>query len=344
MRTINSIVEQNVNRFNSDFVAFVLSDVNNSIGVYRTNSTENFLLLGVPTNYQNGLTSIFNEIIKNIKINDGFISKIKTEFKSQKEVQIDVIKNYTDYLQSEFDKIIIDVNSFVNSLISAQQKYQTSLAKLLFVTSTYDKSIGYDGYQDRDGNMSMFKLEDDTGLIKEVLDTAKINVERVIDNINKKVNPNEIDEITNRQESLIYFLFHGVLKNKDNLLDFENKILLKTVSGNNLVINNDIKTIFKEYWGDLVNTKYSSATKKESEENYKSNLKIETNKSIDEIKKVTIDGSKYIYRYSVIEAPDNNMKEALFNLNSELDYDITNNKTWNKNKNNFILVKNKLSK
>ena len=344
MRTINSIVEQNVNRFNSDFVAFVLSDVNNSIGVYRTNSTENFLLLGVPTNYQNGLTSIFNEIIKNIKTNDGFISKIKTEFKSQKEVQIDVIKNYTDYLQSEFDKIIIDVNSFVNSLISAQQKYQTSLAKLLFVTSTYDKSIGYDGYQDRDGNMSMFKLEDDTGLIKEVLDTAKINVERVIDNINKKVNPNEIDEITNRQESLIYFLFHGVLKNKDNLLDFENKILLKTVSGNNLSINNNIKTIFKEYWGDLVNTKYSSATKKESEEKYKSTLKIETNKSIDEIKKVTIDGSKYIYRYSVIENPDNNMKEALFNLNSELDYDITNNKTWNKNKNNFILVKNKLSK
>ena len=124
----------------------------------------------------------------------------------------------------------------------------------------------------------------------------------------------------------------------------KNKILLKTVSGNNLAINNDIKTIFKEYWGDLVNTKYSSATKKESEENYKSTLKIETNKSIDEIKKVTIDGSKYIYRYSVIENPDNNMKEALFNLNSELDYDITNNKTWNKNKNNFILVKNKLSK
>ena len=38
------------------------------------------------------------------------------------------------------------------------------------------------------------------------------------------------------------------------------------------------------------------------------------------------------------------MKEALFNLNSKLDYDITNNKTWNQNKDNFILVKNKLSK
>ena len=65
---------------------------------------------------------------------------------------------------------------------------------------------------------------------------------------------------------------------------------------------------------------------------------------MDVLKAVTITPSEFEFSYSVVENPDNNMKEALFNLNSKLDYDTSNNKTWNKNKNNFILVKNKLSK
>jgi len=339
--TITSIIEQNLIRFNSSFIGYVLSTVNNSVGVYLTTKDDNFALLGIPTSYQSNLTSIFNQIVKAIENgSDGFASKIKTTFKTQKDVQLEVTNNYISYLKSEFDKIIIDVNSFVNSIIKAQENYQRNVAKLLFVTSTYNNSEGYDGYQDKEGNISIYKLTTTTDNVRKILGSAKTNIGEVIDVINKKVDPYNL--LPNIQESLIYFLFYGILKNKDNLTDFENKILIKSVSSNNLTTNSEIRTMFKEYWGSLINVEFALGIT--GEDLYKSTLIAKSKSSVDNLKGITITPSKYDFSYSIVENPDNNMKEALFNLNSKLDYDITNNKTWNQNKDNFILVKNKLSK
>jgi hypothetical protein len=341
--TITSIIEQNLIRFNSSFIGYVLSTVNNSVGVYLTTKDDNFALLGIPTSYQSNLTSIFNQIVKAIENgSDGFASKIKTTFKTQKDVQLEVTNNYISYLKSEFDKIIIDVNSFVNSIIKAQENYQRNVAKLLFVTSTYNNSEGYDGYQDKEGNISIYKLTTTTDNVRKILGSAKTNIGEVIDVINKKVDPYNL--LPNSQESLIYFLFYGILKNKDNLTDFENKILIKSVSSNNLTTNSEIRTMFKEYWGSLINVEFALGIKLTSEDLYKSTLIAKSKSSVDTLKGITITPSNYDFSYSIVENPDNNMKEALFNLNSKLDYDITNNKTWNQNKDNFILVKNKLSK
>ena len=349
--TITSIIEQNLIRFNSSFIGYVLSTVNNSVGVYLTTKDDNFALLGIPTSYQSNLTSIFNQIVKAIENgSDGFASKIKTTFKTQKDVQLEVTNNYISYLKSEFDKIIIDVNSFVNSIIKAQENYQRNVAKLLFVTSTYNNSEGYDGYQDKEGNISIYKLTTTTDNVRKILGSAKTNIGEVIDVINKKVDPYNL--LPNSQESLIYFLFYGILKNKDNLTDFENKILIKSVSSNNLTTNSEIRTMFKEYWGSLINVEFALGITGEvefalgitGEDLYKSTLIAKSKSSVDNLKGITITPSKYDFSYSIVENPDNNMKEALFNLNSKLDYDITNNKTWNQNKDNFILVKNKLSK
>ena len=341
--TITSIIEQNLIRFNSSFIGYVLSTVNNSVGVYLTTKDDNFALLGIPTSYQSNLTSIFNQIVKAIENgSDGFASKIKTTFKTQKDVQLEVTNNYISYLKSEFDKIIIDVNSFVNSIIKAQENYQRNVAKLLFVTSTYNNSEGYDGYQDKEGNISIYKLTTTTDNVRKILGSAKTNIGEVIDVINKKVNPYNL--LPNSQESLIYFLFYGILKNKDNLTDFENKILIKSVSSNNLTTNSEIRTMFKEYWGSLINVEFALGIELTGEDLYKSTLIAKSKSSVDNLKGITITPSKYDFSYSIVENPDNNMKEALFNLNSKLDYDITNNKTWNQNKDNFILVKNKLSK
>jgi hypothetical protein len=60
--TITSIIEQNLIRFNSSFIGYVLSTVNNSVGVYLTTKDDNFALLGIPTSYQSNLTSIFNQL------------------------------------------------------------------------------------------------------------------------------------------------------------------------------------------------------------------------------------------------------------------------------------------
>ena len=339
--TITSIIEQNLIRFNSSFIGYVLSTVNNSVGVYLTTKDDNFALLGIPTSYQSNLTSIFNQIVKSIENgSDGFASKIKTTFKTQKDVQLEVTNNYISYLKSEFDKIIIDVNSFVNSIIKAQENYQRNVAKLLFVTSTYNNSEGYDGYQDKEGNISIYKLTTTTDNVRKILGSAKTNIGEVIDVINKKVDPYNL--LPNIQKSLIYFLFYGILKNKDNLTDFENKILIKSVSSNNLTTNSEIRTMFKEYWGSLINVEFALGIT--GEDLYKSTLIAKSKSSVDNLKGITITPSKYDFSYSIVENPDNNMKEALFNLNSKLDYDITNNKTWNQNKDNFILVKNKLSK
>ena len=339
--TITSIIEQNLIRFNSSFIGYVLSTVNNSVGVYLTTKDDNFALLGIPTSYQSNLTSIFNQIVKAIENgSDGFASKIKTTFKTQKDVQLEVTNNYISYLKSEFDKIIIDVNSFVNSIIKAQENYQRNVAKLLFVTSTYNNSEGYDGYQDKEGNISIYKLTTTTDNVRKILGSAKTNIGEVIDVINKKVDPYNL--LPNIQESLIYFLLYGILKNKDNLTDFENKILIKSVSSNNLTTNSEIRTMFKEYWGSLINVEFALGIT--GEDLYKSTLIAKSKSSVDNLKGITITPSKYDFSYSIVENPDNNMKEALFNLNSKLDYDITNNKTWNQNKDNFILVKNKLSK
>jgi hypothetical protein len=341
--TITSIIEQNLIRFNSSFIGYVLSTVNNSVGVYLTTKDDNFALLGIPTSYQSNLTSIFNQIVKAIENgSDGFASKIKTTFKTQKDVQLEVTNNYISYLKSEFDKIIIDVNSFVNSIIKAQENYQRNVAKLLFVTSTYNNSEGYDGYQDKEGNISIYKLTTTTDNVRKILGSAKTNIGEVIDVINKKVDPYNL--LPNIQESLIYFLFYGILKNKDNLTDFENKILIKSVSSNNLTTNSEIRTMFKEYWGSLINVEFALGIELTGEDLYKSTLIAKSKSSVDNLKGITITPSKYDFSYSIVENPDNNMKEALFNLNSKLDYDITNNKTWNQNKDNFILVKNKLSK
>ena len=188
--TITSIIEQNLIRFNSSFIGYVLSTVNNSVGVYLTTKDDNFALLGIPTSYQSNLTSIFNQIVKAIENgSDGFASKIKTTFKTQKDVQLEVTNNYISYLKSEFDKIIIDVNSFVNSIIKAQENYQRNVAKLLFVTSTYNNSEGYDGYQDKEGNISIYKLTTTTDNVRKILGSAKTNIGEVIDVINKKFDP-----------------------------------------------------------------------------------------------------------------------------------------------------------
>ena len=342
--TITSIIEQNLSRFNSGFIRYVLSTVNNSVGVYLTKKDDNFGLLGVPTSYQSNLTSIFNQIVKGIENgSDGFASKIKTTFKTQKDVRLEITNNYISYLKSEFDKIIIDVNSFVNSIIKAQESYQKNVSKLLFVTSTYDNSMGYDGYQDKEGNIAIYKLNQSVDNIRNIIGIANVEIGKIVNSINnEKVDPYEI--IGNKQNSLIYFLFYGILKNKDNLTDFENKILIKSISNNNLAANNQIRVIFKEYWGNLISNDFVNAQNNLKEDSYKYSLIKKSKDSVDVLKAVTITPSDFYFSYSIVEKPDNNMKEALFNLNSKLDYDISNNKTWNKNKNNFILVKNKLSK
>jgi hypothetical protein len=341
--TISSIVEENLKRYNSDFIKYILTTVNNSIGVYLTNSSDEFSLLGIPTSYQPSLESILNEIKKAIQDgSDLFISKIKIEFKNKKEIESEVSANYIKYLDDEFGKLKEDVNSFVNSLIKAQENYQRVVSKLLFVTSTYQGAEGYDGYLDKDGNSKSYKLTMDPKPIKDLLGSAKNEIKNIINYINNgKVNPDTIKS-DSKQESLIYFLFYGILKNKENLNDFKTKILLKSLSNDNVIYNNTIKTIFDEYWNSLISN--YDTLKSEGESTYKTTLVSEKTKSVNVIKGIEITEDKFKYSYLFIENPDNNIKDALFNLNSKLDYDSTNHKTWNMNKNNFILVKNKLSK
>jgi hypothetical protein len=341
--TISSIVEENLKRYNSDFIKYILTTVNNSIGVYLTNSSDEFSLLGIPTSYQPSLESILNEIKKAIQDgSDLFISKIKEEFKNKKEIESEVSANYIKYLDDEFGKLKEDVNSFVNSLIKAQENYQRVVSKLLFVTSTYQGAEGYDGYLDKDGNSKSYKLTMDPKPIKDLLGSAKNEIKNIINYINNgKVNPDTIKS-DSKQESLIYFLFYGILKNKENLNDFKTKILLKSLSNDNVIYNNTIKTIFDEYWKSLISN--YDTLKSEDESTYKTTLVSEKTKSVNVIKGIEITEDKFKYSYLFIQNPDNNIKDALFNLNSKLDYDSTNHKTWNMNKNNFILVKNKLSK
>jgi hypothetical protein len=125
------------------------------------------------------------------------------------------------------------------------------------------------------------------------------------------------------------------LKNKENLNDFKSKILLKSLSNDNITYNNTIKKIFDDYWNSVISN--YDALKSEGESTYKTALVSEKTKSINAIKGIDVKEVDFKYSYLFIENPDNN-------LNSKLDYDSTNHKTWNKNKNNFILVKNKLSK
>jgi hypothetical protein len=343
--TISSIAEENSKRFNSDFIKYVLTTVNNSVGVYLTNSSDEFSLLGIPTSYQSSLTSILNEINKTIKSgNDSFIVEIKKEFKNKKEIESEVKSNYISYLQSEFDKVIADVNSFVNSLIKAQENYQRVVSKLLFVTSTYQGAKGYDGYLDKDGNITSYKLTMDPKPIKDLLGSAKDEIKKTINyinNSNEKINPYKIIS-SSEQESLIYFLFYGILKNKENLNDFKSKILLKSLSNDNVSYNNTIKKIFDTYWNGVISN--YDRLKSQDESTYKTTLVTEKTNRVNTIKVIEITEDKFKYSYLFIENPDNNIKDALFNLNSKLDYDSTNHKTWNMNKNNFILVKNKLSK
>jgi hypothetical protein len=340
--SISSIVEEGVKRFNSDFIAHILSTVNNSVGVYATNSNNEFLLLGIPTSYQNNLTSLINEIIKKIKNgNDLFVSKIKKEFKENQEVEAEVISNYTSYVQSEFDKLIIDVNAIVNSIIKAQENYQRVVSKLLFVTSRYQNAEGYDGYQDKEGNIVSYKLTTEPKKIIDLISSANNAIRDILQSINKKVTPNKLIP-TNEQKSLIYFLFYGILKNKENLTDFKNKIILKSLSKSNIEYNNTIKILFDEYWNDVISTDFTPRLDIESI--YSKTIIDQKTKSNDTIKTIGVNEDEFKFPYLVIENPDDNIKDALLNLNSKLDYDSTNNKTWNKNKNNFILVKNKLSK
>ena len=340
--SISSIVEEGVKRFNSDFIAHILSTVNNSVGVYATNSNNEFLLLGIPTSYQNNLTSLINEIIKKIKNgNDLFVSKIKKEFKENQEVEAEVISNYTSYVQSEFDKLIIDVNAIVNSIIKAQENYQRVVSKLLFVTSRYQNAEGYDGYQDKEGNIVSYKLTTEPKKIIDLISSANNAIRDMLQSINKKVTPNKLIP-TNEQKSLIYFLFYGILKNKENLTDFKNKIILKSLSKSNIEYNNTIKILFDEYWNDVISTDFTPRLDIESI--YSKTIIDQKTKSNDTIKTIGVNEDEFKFPYLVIENPDDNIKDALLNLNSKLDYDSTNNKTWNKNKNNFILVKNKLSK
>ena len=217
------------------------------------------------------------------------------------------------------------------------------ISKLLFVTSTYNNSEGYDGYQDKEGNITIYKLKTQTDAIRRILDSGKTNIETVINSINKKVDPYEL-LAGKKQESLIYFLFYGILKNKENLTNFENNVLIKSISKDNLESNNKIRTIFRTYWEDLINKDFSKIKKDSNEVLYKTTLDDVTKKANSNLKEVSIKQDGYKIPYEIVEKPDNNMKDALFNLNSKLDYDSTNNKTWNQNKNGFILVKNKLSK
>jgi hypothetical protein len=212
----------------------------------------------------------------------------------------------------------------------------------LFVTSTYQGAEGYDGYLDKDGNVTSYKLTMDPKPIKDLLASAKDEIKNAINYINNgKVDPYTIIS-SNKQESLIYFLFYGILKNKENLNDFKSKILLKSLSNDNITYNNTIKKIFDDYWNSVISN--YDALKYEGESTYKTTLVSEKTKSVNVIKGIEITEDKFKYSYLFIQNPDNNIKDALFNLNSKLDYDSTNHKTWNKNKNNFILVKNKLSK
>ena len=237
-------------------------------------------------------------------------------------------------------KVNNNINILTKAILDAQEKYQKVLSKALFVISTHNSYLGYDGYVDKTGNFFVFKL---VNLLTGIQDVLSGIAQRIETNFLPylKINiDNPKDIFSSDQDSLIYLLLYGAFRDKNGLENFEKQILLKSINPDkNFTSNNEkISKIFKSYWGEKLiryNNKY-----KEETVTFLTNLTKYTNDIVISLKAIKPNGTAgYISLYEVIESPDNDTKTAILTLNGVDNYD-SNKTTWNKNSNGFILVKN----
>lgn len=343
VNTINSVIQESSKSYNIEFVSLVLKSLNNTIGIYNPATNGEFLLFGVPTDYQKTIDDYTNTIKNNIKNNvDGFIVQINEEFKTEKSIKFDVSNNYQLYVDNEMVKVNDNINVITKSILDAQEKFQKVLSNALFIISNHSGFNGFDGYVDKSGNFFVYKLINSLTGIMDILSGIAQRIETYFLPYLKMNVDNPKGVFTNEQDSLIYLLLYGTFKTKNGLESFENQILLKTINPDkNVIANNEkISKIFKIYWENKVisyNNKYEEITLK-----FLSNLTKYTNDMLVKLKEIKPNGTiGYVSTYEIIESPDNATKNALLTLGGGNNYD-NNKNTWNKNSDGFILVKNKL--
>lgn len=343
VNTINSVIQESSKSYNIEFVSLVLKSLNNTAGIYNAATNGEFLLFGVPTDYQKTIDDYTSTIKNNIKNNvDGFIEQINEEFKTEKSIKFDVSNNYQLYVDNEMVKVNDNINVITKSILDAQEKFQKVLSNALFIISNHSGFNGFDGYVDKSGNFFVYKLITSLTGIMDILSGIAERIKTYFLPYLKMNVDNPKGVFTNEQDSLIYLLLYGTFKTKNGLENFEKQILLKTINPDkNVITNNEkISKIFKVYWGNKLttyNNKYDEVTLK-----FLSNLTKYTNDMLVKLKEIKPIGTLgYVSAYEVIESPDDATKNALLSLGGGDNYD-SNKNTWNKNSDGFILVKNKL--
>jgi len=341
--TINSAIQENSKSYNIELISVILKTLNNVEGIYNSINNSELKLFGIPTNYQKEIDEYTKKIKNNIKNNtDLFIDKINSEFSSDKNTKFEVSKNYQLYVDTEMSKVNNIINSFAIKIIEAQEKFQKVLSKALFVMSTHDGYDGYDGYVDKSGQFFVYELKNRMTIINDILESIGENINKILPNFRLiNYNPESLYKMS-QQDSLVYLLLYGSLKDKNGFENFEKQILIKSVNADNKIndINTKISKIFKEYWDEKLKV-YSGIF--DNTTKFLSALGNYTKDATTFLKSITINNANLITDYNEISSPDNATKKALLNLNGDTNYD-NNKNTWSKNDNDFILVKNKLTR
>jgi hypothetical protein len=338
----NSIIEYS-SKYNVELVYYVLQNLIYSNGeTFIETDGSNFGLLGVPTKFEKLLDAYKDVIINNINDDDDpFISKIKDEFKKQKSVVFEVKENYKKYVEDEYNKILVDLNQFVNEISKAQEEFQKTLAKALFVASNHGGYDGYDGYIGKDNAYNIYGLSSPVSGIKDYIFQLR-NVIR--DNYLNKLDAYfvEIEKkpSLNNKHKPIYLLLSNFFRNTEQRSRFFDNVKLKEKKDNtNIPLNNQIEVILQAYCDEEIEL-FKTNERLPAQKSFRQYMPKYQEEAIKNIKTITT-----IYPFDVlfdvIDQPDNLTKSALSNLGNDKNYDGDNN-TWSKNVDDFFFVKNTL--
>jgi hypothetical protein len=338
----NTIIEYS-SKYNVELMYYVLQNLIYSNGeTFIETDGSNFGLLGVPTKFEKLLDAYKDVIINNINDDDDpFISKIKDEFKKQKSVVFEVKENYKKYVEDEYNKILVDLNQFVNEITKAQEEFQKTLAKALFVASNHGGYDGYDGYIGKDNAYNIYGLSSPVRGIKDYIFQLR-NVIR--DNYLNKLDAYfvEIEKkpSLNNKHKPIYLLLSNFFRNTEQRSRFFDNVKLKEKKDNtNIPLNNQIEVILQAYCDEEIEL-FKTNERLPAQKSFRQYMPKYQEEAIKNIKTITT-----IYPFDVlfdvIDQPDNLTKSALSNLGNDKNYDGDNN-TWSKNVDDFFFVKNAL--
>jgi hypothetical protein len=235
----------------------------------------------------------------------------------------------------------VDLNQFVNEISKAQEEFQKTLAKALFVASTHGGYDGYDGYIGKDNAYNFYGLSSPVNGIKDYIFQLR-NVIR--DNYLNKLDAYfvEIEKkpSLNNKHKPIYLLLSNFFRNTEQRSRFFDNVKLKEKKDNtNIPLNNQIEVILQAYCDEEIEL-FKTNERLPAQRSFRQYMPKYQEEAIKNIKTITT-----IYPFDVlfdvIDQPDNLTKSALSNLGNDKNYDGDNN-TWSKNVDDFFFVKNTL--